>query len=103
MPDPGSKRSDMATHTEGITDTTFEREVLKAGEAVLADFWADWCGPCRMVAPLLDQIAEEQNSRSTRTRCPRSSKKLRSVPNDCAVQGRQSGQPIIGYLPRQTS
>ncbi len=42
-----------------ITRSNFESEVLKSGKTVLLDFYADWCGPCRMVSPLVDEIAEE--------------------------------------------
>ena len=43
-----------------LTDSTFDEEVQSAGEPVLVDFWAEWCGPCKMVAPILDEIAGEQ-------------------------------------------
>ena len=42
-----------------VSDATFDAEVLKAQEAVVVDFWAEWCGPCKAIAPLLDEIASE--------------------------------------------
>ena len=44
-----------------VTEATFEQEVLQSGTAVLVDFWAEWCGPCRMVAPEMEKLAEKYN------------------------------------------
>jgi thioredoxin 1 len=46
-----------------VTDDTFETEVLKATDPVLVDYWAEWCGPCKMIAPILDEIAAEYNGK----------------------------------------
>jgi thioredoxin 1 len=48
-----------------ITNENFESEVLKSDKPVLVDFWAEWCGPCKMIAPILEQIAEEYKDRLT--------------------------------------
>lgn len=49
----------MANNTTTVTDQTFDADVLKAAGPVLVDFWAEWCGPCKMIAPALDEIAGE--------------------------------------------
>jgi thioredoxin 1 len=55
----------MGNNTVDVTDATFENDVLKSGKTVLVDFWATWCGPCKMVAPVLDEIAGEHKDNLT--------------------------------------
>ena len=49
----------MSDHIHHVTDATFKNEVLESSLPVLVDYWAEWCGPCKMVAPILDDIAKD--------------------------------------------
>jgi thioredoxin 1 len=55
--------SKMSEHIHYVTDDTFEQEVLQSPMPVLVDYWADWCGPCKMISPILDEVAKEYAGR----------------------------------------
>ena len=52
--------SDLIKH---ITDASFDADVLQSGQPVLVDYWAEWCGPCKMIAPILDEVAKDYSGR----------------------------------------
>ena len=55
----------MSNNIKDITDASFENDVLKSDRPVLVDFWAEWCGPCKMIAPTLEEIAKEYGGKIT--------------------------------------
>ena len=53
----------MSTNVSPVSALDFEREVVKSDKLVIVDFWAEWCGPCKMIAPLLDEIARDMGDK----------------------------------------
>lgn len=94
-----------------VTDTTFVRDVVEASSSqpVLVDAWAEWCGPCRMVAPVLDQLAAESNGRYKITKLnvddnPRTASQfnIRSIPTLLIFRNGNLVDQLIGVQPKQT-
>ena len=55
----------MSDHIKHVSDATFDKEVLQSSTPVLVDYWAEWCGPCKMIAPVLEDMAKEYSGRLT--------------------------------------
>ena len=75
----------MSDFTKAVTDDSFKQDVLEASGPVLVDFWAEWCGPCRMVGPILDDIAKEYAGKLTVAKV--NIDENPSNPNEYAVRG----------------
>ncbi|MBY0337950.1 MAG: thioredoxin TrxA [Acetobacteraceae bacterium] len=97
----------MSELTKAVTDDSFQQDVLQAPGPVLVDFWAEWCGPCRMVAPILDEIAKEYEGKLTVAKVNIDDNPM--TPNQYSVRGIptmilfKDGKPVdtkVGALPR---
>ena len=88
-----------------VTDATFESEVLQADEPVLVDFWAEWCGPCHAVAPVLERIAEEHNLKLVKVNIDENQDLamrygIQSIPNMMLFEGGAPKASAVGAMPK---
>lgn len=93
-----------------LTSSTFEGEVLKSDIPVLVDFWAPWCGPCRMMAPVLDELSEEMAGKIKITKLDVDNHEhqqlamkyqIQSIPNMKIFKNGQVIREIIGFNPKE--
>jgi thioredoxin 1 len=88
-----------------VTEATFEQEVLQSGEPVLVDFWAEWCGPCHAVSPVLDKIAEERNLKLVKVNIDENQELamrygVQSIPNMILFENGEPKASAIGAQPK---
>jgi len=92
-----------------LTDSNFEEEVLRADKPVLVDFWAEWCAPCRMIAPIVEELANEYHDNLLVGKVnvdnnPQISMNygIRSIPTLLIFKGGKAVDQIIGAVPKKT-
>jgi thioredoxin 1 len=97
----------MGANTKTVTDATFATDVLQSDKPVLVDFWAEWCGPCKMVAPVLEEIAGEHGDKLQVVKLnidenPNAARdyQIMSIPTMAVFQGGQLVKAIVGAKPK---
>lgn len=92
-----------------VTDSTFKQEVIESDVLVLVDFWAPWCGPCRMVAPVVDEIAQQYEGQVKVVKVntdenPQTASQygIRSIPTLMIFKGGARVDMVVGAVPKTT-
>ena len=99
----------MAENIQQITDANFETEVLKASMPVLVDFWAPWCGPCRMIAPHVEALAHELQGKLKVTKMNVDDNtatpgryRVQGIPTLLLFKNGQVAEQIVGYVSKDS-
>ena len=98
----------MGAMTSAVTDTAFENEIEKSKGLVLVDFWAEWCGPCKMIAPVLEQVAGENVGKIAIRKLdvddnPNTARRygVMSIPTMILFKDGAPVERLMGYMPKE--